>query len=321
MNKKKVDSKKSRGELETEKTAWSSEDSLSSAQRFFSSAALGWGDEMGLVVAAAVNSQLIDPLVAPELNSTFSEEYQRLKKRYDEEQAAFTERQPGAALAADIGGAIASPATYVAAPAAVTARLGQLTGVGGTAARTGAFGGRAAVEGAVYGAGEAREGERLQGAEAGATAGLIGAGLTKGVTSAGGFAAEVISKRRIAGDLVDESGNFIPITLAAKSGEGTESTIQSLYRDIVAPTFGAKAIIKEQEGPILKNAEELLEKHVNWEKQLNSGIKETEAEIDTLFKNAEKAFRTSGDDLKNFKKDRNRQSSFAFKRKIKNFKE
>lgn len=313
----KVDSKKSRGELETEKTAWSSEDSLSSAQRFFSSAALGWGDEMGLVVAAAVNSQLIDPLVAPELNSTFSEEYQRLKKRYDEEQAAFTERQPGAALAADIGGAIASPATYVAAPAAVTARLGQLTGVGGTAARTGAFGGRAAVEGAVYGAGEAREGERLQGAEAGATAGLIGAGLTKGVTSAGGFAAEVISKRRIAGDLVDESGNFIPITLAAKSGEGTESTIQSLYRDIVAPTFGAKAIIKEQEGPILKNAEELLEKHVNWEKQLNSGIKETEAEIDTLFKNAEKAFRTSGDDLKNFKKTETDKAVLPLKEKLK----
>ena len=300
--KEKQDSKKSRGEIEVEKTAWGSEDSLASAQRFFSSAALGWGDEMGLAVAAAINSQVIDPLVSPELNSTFSEEYQRLKTKYDEEQAVFTERQPGAALAADIGGAIASPATYVAAPAAVTAKLGQLAGVGGTAARTGAFGGRAAVEGAVYGAGEAREGERLQGAKEGAVGGLVGAGLTRGATSGVGLAAEVLSKRRVAGDLVDESGNFIPITLAARSGEGVESTIQSLYRDIIAPSFGAKAIIREQENPILEDAEKLLEKHVNWEKQLSSGVKQTEADIDLQFKNAEKAFKDSGKELKKLKK-------------------
>ena len=37
-------SSKSRQELEVEETAWSSEDSLAAAQKFFSSAALGWAE-------------------------------------------------------------------------------------------------------------------------------------------------------------------------------------------------------------------------------------------------------------------------------------
>lgn len=50
---------------------------------------------------------------------------------------------------------------------------------------------------------------------------------------------------------------------------------------------------------------------------MNSGIKETEAEIDTLFKNAEKAFRTSGDDLKNFKKTETDKAVLPLKEKLK----
>ena len=51
---------KSREELEVEETAWSSEDSLAAAQRFFSSAALGWGDELGLWGAAIAASASVD---------------------------------------------------------------------------------------------------------------------------------------------------------------------------------------------------------------------------------------------------------------------
>ena len=49
-------SNQAREDIETDETGWTSEDSLYAAQRFFSSAALGWGDELGLWVAAAINA-------------------------------------------------------------------------------------------------------------------------------------------------------------------------------------------------------------------------------------------------------------------------
>ena len=292
---------KSREELEVEEIAWNSEDSLASAQKFFSSAALGWGDEMGLWVAAVLNSQVVDRFVAPGLDSTVSEEYKRLKKRYDEEQAVFAERQPGAAIAADIGGAIASPATYVAAPAAITARLGQLAGIGGAAARTGAFGGRVAAEGGVYGAGAAKEGERLQGAATGAGGSLVGAGLVKGVTKSLGTVTDVATRRRIEGDLIDADGDFIPLTLAASSPKGSEGLVHTLYRDIIAPSFGAKGVIKEQEDVIIKKTENILEEQTLWAKQLDEGAALKEKEIGSQLKKAEEVLINEGKALKAIK--------------------
>lgn len=96
---KKTDSK-DKQQLEVEDAAWSSEDSLAAAQRFFSSTALGWGDEMGLWTAAAAAS------VAT--GTPIKEVYADMRKTYDAQQEQFKERQPGAAMAADIAGSIAS---------------------------------------------------------------------------------------------------------------------------------------------------------------------------------------------------------------------
>ena len=291
----------SREDLEVEETAWNTEDSLAAAQKFFSSAAVGWGDEAGLWVSAFLNSQVVDRFVAPELNSTVTKEYKRLKKRYDEEQAVFAERQPGAAIAADIGGALASPATYVAAPAAVTARLAQLAGRSGTVARAGAFGGRVAAEGGVYGAGEAKEGERLEGLQTGAAYSVVGAGVVKGVTKGLGAVTDVATRRRIEGNLIDADGDFVPLTLAATSPKGSEGLVHTLYRDIIAPSFGAKGVIKEQEEVIISKTENMLKEQTVWAKQLDDGVKLKEIEISNQLKEAEKVLVDEGKVLKAIK--------------------
>jgi hypothetical protein len=278
-------SSKSREELEVEETAWSSEDSLAAAQRFFSSTALGWGDELGLWTAAIIASQTTDTPV--------KEVYESMRKAYDSKQEEFKERQEGAALAADIAGAIASPATYVATPFAAASRIGQ----------TGALGARAAAEGAVYGAGEAQEGKKIEGLQTGAVSGLIGAGLVKAGTTVVGKSADFVSKRRVEGDLVDVDGDFMPITLAASNPRGVEGFIHTFYRDIVAPSFGAKGIIREQEDVIIDKVEQAVESQKAFSKKLDEGIKTKEQQITQQLKKAADAIREEGKNLKTLKKD------------------
>ena len=80
-------SSKSREDLEVEETAWTSEDSLAASQRFFSSAALGWGDEMGLWISAAINANITYPYY--DLETTTREQYLQLKEEYDAKQREF----------------------------------------------------------------------------------------------------------------------------------------------------------------------------------------------------------------------------------------
>jgi len=277
-------SSKNREDLEIEETAWSSEDSLAAAQRFFSSAALGWGDELGLWTAAIAASQTTD--------KTAKEIYTEMRKTYDSQQEEFKRRQEGAALAADIAGAVVSPATYAATPLAIAGRLGQ----------TGSLAARAAAEGAVYGAGEAGEEQRLQGAQAGAVSGLVGAGLVKGVTTVAVKSADILSKRRVEGDLVDIDGDFVPITLAASDPKGAEGLIHTFYRDVVAPSFGGKGIIKEQEEVILKKAEDYIEAQKAFSTKLDEGIKQKEQQIKQQMKDAENVLKEQGKELKTTKK-------------------
>ena len=278
-------SSKSREELEVEETAWSSEDSLAAAQRFFSSAALGWGDEVGLWIAAITASQTTDTPV--------KEVYESMRKAYDAKQEEFKERQEGAALTADIAGAIASPATYVATPFAAASRIGQ----------TGALATRAAAEGAVYGAGEAREGEKIEGLQTGALGGLVGAGLVKAGTTLVGKGADIVSKRRVEGDLVDADGDFVPITLASSDPKGIEGFIHTFYRDIVALSFGGKGVIRKQEDVIIKKAEEAIESQKAFSKKLDEGVKAKEKQIDEQLKTAAAALREEGKNLKTIKKE------------------
>ena len=275
---------KSREELEVEETAWSSEDSLAAAQRFFSSAALGWGDELGLWGAAIAASASVDTPVG--------EIYAQMRKDYDAKQEEFKQRQGAAATAADIAGAVVSPATYLATPAALVGRAGQ---AGSMLARAGA-------EGAVYGAGEAAEGQRLEGAGGGALGGFVGAGLVKGVTSGFGKATDVVSKRRVEGDLVDADGDFVPITLAASNPEGAEGLIHTFYRDIVSPSFGGKGVVKQQEEVIIGKAEDFLNAQKAFSAKLDEGIKNKEELIKQQMKDASTAIKNEADNLKTVKK-------------------
>jgi len=301
-------SSKSRQELEIEETAWSSEDSLAAAQRFFSSAALGWGDELGLWVAAAINANVIDPYF--DVETSTKDEYKRLKERYDAEQEEFKQRQPTASTAADIGGAVLSPATYAATPAAIAGRLGQ----------TGSLFARAGAEGAVYGAGEATEGQRLEGAGGGALGGLAGAGLVKGVTATLGKTADVISKRRVEGDLVDTDGDFLPITLAASNPRGAEGLIHTFYRDIVSPSFGAKGVVKEQEEVILNKAEDYLTAQKAFSTKLDEGIKNKEKLINEQMKDASAAIKNEAVNLKKVKEQELKGVIVPLQEKLKSLK-
>lgn len=271
--------------LATDETGWDSQDSLYAAQRFFSSAALGWGDELGLWAAAAVASQVEGTPV--------KEVYADMRKRYDAQQEKFKEKHKGVALGTDIGGALASPATYLATPLAAASRVGQ----------TGSLFARAGAEGAIYGAGEAGEGKRTEGAVEGAKGGLIGAGLVKGTSFSLGKTVDAISKRRVEGDLVDEAGNFVPITLAASDPKGAEGLIHSFYRDVVAVSFGAKGIIREQEDVIINKVEKAIESQNAFSKKLSEGVKEKQKQIQQQLRNAENALKEEGRNLKSAKKE------------------
>ena len=284
-------SNQAREDIETDETGWTSEDSLYAAQRFFSSAALGWGDELGLWVAAAINANLIDPVYG--LKTSTKDEYKRLKERHDKTQEEFKERKPGAALTADIAGAVASPVTYVSSPIAVGSKVGQI----------GSLAGRVATEGAIYGAGESEEGRRIEGAKKGATDALIGAAAIKGLTSGASIATNFVTKRRIEGDLIDNDGDFVPLTLAASNEGGVEGLIHTFYRDIVGPSFGGKGIIKQQENVKIGKQEDLLESHKVFSGKLDDGIKKKKTEIDQQIKNAYSAVKAEADNLKNIKKE------------------
>jgi hypothetical protein len=291
-------SQKSREDLELEETAWSSEDSLAAAQRFFSSAALGWGDELGLWTAAIAASQTTD--------KTPKEIYTEMRKTYDAQQEEFKRRQEGAALAADIAGAIVSPATYAATPLAIAGRLGQ----------TGSLAARAATEGAVYGAGEAAESQRLEGAQTGAIGGLVGAGLVKGVTSGISKTADFVSKRRVEGDLIDDDGNFVPLTLAASDPSGAEGLIHTFYRDVVAPSFGGKGIIKKQEEEILLPKEAYINAQKEFSKNLDEGIKTKSKQVDEQLNEAKKALKDQNDNLKEIKKQQTKNKIIPLQAKL-----
>lgn len=278
---KKTDSK-DKQQLEVEDAAWSSEDSLAAAQRFFSSTALGWGDEMGLWTAAAAAS------VAT--GTPIKEVYADMRKTYDAQQEQFKERQPGAAMAADIAGSIASPVNALRVAQAAT-KLGQ-------AATTG---GRVAAESAIYGAGEAGEDQRLSGAVSGAGQGLVGYGVLRGATALGGKAVSSFTRRNVEGDLIDDAGDFVPITLAASKPEGVEGAVHTFYRDIVAPSFGGKGVIKAQEQKIIGKAEDYYEAQKAMSKQMDEGIKSKVAENENRIKEAVSAFKEEAKDLKSIK--------------------
>ena len=290
-----------------EDAAWSSEDSLAAAERFFSSVALGWGDDMQLWVQAQSES-----LYSGEDSKSI---YERLRKEYDQRQAEFKQRQPGAYMAADIAGSVASPVNFIPG-----VNIAARAGMAGRAAQVAATGGRVATESAIYGAGEAGEGQRLSGAISGAGQGLVGYGVLRGTMGLGGKTVSAFTRRNIEGDLIDDAGEFVPITLAASKTDGVEGAVHTFYRDIVAPSFGGKGVIKAQEQKIVGKAEDYYKAQKAMSKEMDEGVKRKVQENKDLMSNASKALEEERKNLKSLQKTETADTLVPLKDKLQTLK-
>lgn len=254
----------SKAQRESDEVAWSEDDSVAAAERFFSSAALGYGDEIQLWYEAKKDSIFS--------GENYEDVHKRLREDYDLRQAEFQARQPGAYMTADIAGSIASPVNFIPGVNVATRAGRALQTVG-----------RVGAESAIYGSGEAGEGQRLEGAVSGAGAGLLGYGVLRGGMAAVGGTANLFTRRNIEGDLVDEMGNFTPITLVADKPTGSEGFLHTLYTDVIAPSFGGRGIISQQEKVAMEPLEKLLKDKKKMSKDMSEGATKAKADVKKQF--------------------------------------
>lgn len=84
---------------------------------------------------------------------------------------------------------------------------------------------------------------------------VVGAGLGLGFQGAFeglGWMVNKATSRKIEQDLVDiETGDFTPITLAANADNKTENPLRAFYAELVAPSFGAQRVMREQEEKVI----------------------------------------------------------------------
>lgn len=266
----------SKAQRESDEVAWSEDDSVAAAERFFSSFALGYGDEIQLWYEAKKDSIFS--------GENYEDVHKRLREDYDLRQAEFQARQPGAYMAADVAGSIATPVNFIPG-VNVAARLGMA----GKTAKAFNTAGRVAAESAIYGSGEAGEGQRLEGAVSGAGAGLLGYGVLRGGMAAVGGTANIFTRRNIEGDLVDEMGNFTPITLVADKPTGSEGFLHTLYTDVIAPSFGGRGIISQQEKVAIQPIEKLLKDKKKMSKDMSEGATKAKADVKKQFNAGSKA--------------------------------
>ena len=206
--------------------------SLEAARTFFEAASFNLGDNAANAIVAtyyAMNDE--NPM-----KDTWKAYYDIATSNYREGQDQYAKDFKGASTALEVAGAIFSPASYLKAPSTLKGMIG-----------------RGAAEGALTGAGKAENKEEILDK---ATEGALWGG---GGTAAVGFMFKGLGRKNIQKDLdsVDEKGNkvFTSVTLAADKSKAGESSIQGLYRDIVAPTYLAKTVIKNQEELIMNPLE------------------------------------------------------------------
>jgi len=281
----------SKSERESNDSAWTDEDSVAAAERFFSSVALGWGDEMQIWVNAQYESQFSD--------ENYEDIHKRLRQEYDERQEEFKQRQPGAYTAADVAGSIASPVNFIPG-VNVAARVGVTGSKAAKALQGVQTAGRVAAESAVYGAGEAGEGQRMAGAGSGAFTGLAGYGIMRGGLNLAGRGVGLVTRRNVEGNLVDEAGNFTPITLVAEKPEGAEGFLHTLYTDVVAPSFGGKGIITKQEKAVMEPLEKIVEEKNLMAKEMLENAKKQKEDITLQFQQGN---RELADEFKNVRRE------------------
>ena len=206
-------------EAALESGEWTSRDSLMGASLFIEGMTLGWSDEMLTGLASAAESF--------SSGEDYSSLYKKNKAAYEAETTAFRQRQPEAAMGAEIAGAIVSPLAKIKTASTLT----------GLALR-------GATEGGIYAVGSAGQDATADQLLTQAATGASIGGAAGGVIGAGGW----LFKRKVGESLVDEAGKFTPLTVAtAAKTTPSEAFVQSLYRDIVGPSYGAKGVLRSQE--------------------------------------------------------------------------
>jgi hypothetical protein len=205
--------------VEMQTGEWASWDSVQGARLFTEGMTLGWGDEIGLGIAAAA--------AAATTGTDYSTVYATMKERYNAQKQQFKQDNGALATGLELAGGLASPLN--------TVRMGSgLVGM----ARVGAG------QGAIAGAGFS-DSTDAAGIAADASMGAVVGGALGGVLGGGSW----VMKRRVSKEL-GKGDDFIPLTLAAE-GDGVEGLIHTIYRDIVSPSHGAKDIMSAQASKVI----------------------------------------------------------------------
>ena len=215
--------KKTEEQAKLEEGTWY-DDPMMASRMVLDGVWFGWADELGAHAATAMVK-----VMGHGGDKSYGEIYDEIYGTIKAEEQAYKKDHGTAAAVLSGVGSVASPANFIAPGGGFTAQVG-----------------RAGVEGAVYGAGEAGEGNRLMGAVEG---GAWGAGTGTAMQGLG-FMYNGLKKQRIAQEL-GSGDNFIPITQAANPGDATESFFHSIYRDVVGPSWGGQATLKQQERRLL----------------------------------------------------------------------
>ena len=196
-------------------------DTMMSSRMIIDGMTLGWGDEAGAAVAAGMVQ------LSGNSDKPFSEVYREIKDNLSAEEDKFREENPALAIGLNIAGGLATGGL------GATKMVGQQVG-------------KAAIGGAVAGAGTAKEGDTLKGAAIGT---LFGAG-TGSLLKGGGWLWNKGTQRNIVQDL-GKGDKFISLNLAADSANVKEANIGNFYKTVVGSSFGGGARLKAQEARIL----------------------------------------------------------------------
>lgn len=203
------------------------------ASSLLEGATFGWGDEAAAALAATMAKISGD-------EKDWGDIYEDIQQAESERQDIYTEQRPGEALGFSLAGGLGTGGV------GASKALGKMAQKGATTLQKALAGtGIGAVEGGIAGAGAADPGERLEGAQQGAVLGTI---LPAALGAGRGVAGQV-AKRRVAEDLVDEAGDFVPLNLATDEG----SFLQNLYQKIIGPSFGGQTL-RDQNRRILEKA-------------------------------------------------------------------
>lgn len=223
----------------TAEPTWA-QDKTNVARSILDGLVFGWSDEMGAGVAAAIASMMD----GADYHDTYSDMLGLLQKERDD----YDTRHPIASFAGNMVGGVLSPANVVA-PAALgrVANMGKLVNGAPTRALPGVANALSnpvvrgastgVLEGAVAGAGSARQGERMDGAAFGAGVG----GALPFVTHGAAKALSPIWNRRITQELGGGDG-FVPFFFA----DNASGNLQRLYRRVIGSTIGGGEKLRAQ---------------------------------------------------------------------------